>query len=377
MSYEPEKFFIGVIDLFSVLLPGAVLSYLLKDHAAARLGLASGYPLDRTEAAIVFIAASYLMGHFTFLAGSTLDNLIYNPMRALTDWGQIGRLARGKELRPSWLRRVAATFLFSPDPDRAVMTAQRMKVFELEDRGAGRSMNTFQWAKARLSKDHPAGLAAVERFEADSKFFRSFIIVLLVLAAHFLWHQQWGRAAACVATLLPTTWRYVDQRFKATEQAYRFVIVLRDWHTSPVTRKPREGEVTHAGGIVTRRIGGALEVLLVQASEGRDEWVLPKGHIELGERPAEAAVREVREESGHWASVERRLTDQLIPVPGAPALTRFYVMRLVEAGEAPSAEGRRQQWLTVPRAIDLATFPQTRELLQLLSKTSTTSTHTE
>jgi 8-oxo-dGTP pyrophosphatase MutT (NUDIX family) len=30
----------------------------------------------------------------------------------------------------------------------------------------------------------------------------------------------------------------------------------------------------------------------------RDEWVFPKGHMEEGERPEDAAIREVREETG-------------------------------------------------------------------------------
>jgi 8-oxo-dGTP pyrophosphatase MutT (NUDIX family) len=30
----------------------------------------------------------------------------------------------------------------------------------------------------------------------------------------------------------------------------------------------------------------------------RDEWVFPKGHLEMGERPEDAAIREVREETG-------------------------------------------------------------------------------
>jgi hypothetical protein len=42
-------------------------------------------------------------------------------------------------------------------------------------------MNGFQWSKIWLSEKHPEGLFAVQRFEADSKFFRSFVIVLPVL----------------------------------------------------------------------------------------------------------------------------------------------------------------------------------------------------
>ena len=37
MSYDPEKFSIGVIDLFSIFLPGAVLTYLVGDALGPRL----------------------------------------------------------------------------------------------------------------------------------------------------------------------------------------------------------------------------------------------------------------------------------------------------------------------------------------------------
>ncbi|HXT19293.1 MAG TPA: NUDIX domain-containing protein, partial [Thermoanaerobaculia bacterium] len=56
-----------------------------------------------------------------------------------------------------------------------------------------------------------------------------------------------------------------------------------------------------AGGLVVR--GG--EVLLIAPRAGR--WQLPKGHVEPGEAPTEAAVREVREETG----VSARVVDTL------------------------------------------------------------------
>lgn len=48
-----------------------------------------------------------------------------------------------------------------------------------------------------------------------------------------------------------------------------------------------------AGGVVVRD----GEILLIALAEGR-RWQLPKGHIEAGESSAEAAAREVHEETG-------------------------------------------------------------------------------
>ena len=57
--------------------------------------------------------------------------------------------------------------------------------------------------------------------------------------------------------------------------------------------KSAEERQHSAGGIVMR----GEEVLLISTAGGR-RWQLPKGHLEGAERPAEAAVREVREETG-------------------------------------------------------------------------------
>ncbi|MDB5034297.1 MAG: hydrolase [Chlorobi bacterium] len=58
-----------------------------------------------------------------------------------------------------------------------------------------------------------------------------------------------------------------------------------------------------AGGVVLRRTGeGQLEVLLIQHSMHRG-WSFPKGWVEPGETPQQAAIREVEEESGVLAEI--------------------------------------------------------------------------
>ena len=51
-----------------------------------------------------------------------------------------------------------------------------------------------------------------------------------------------------------------------------------------------------AGGVVVKEQAGELKVLLIKDSYGR--WTWPKGHIEEGESPAQAALREITEETG-------------------------------------------------------------------------------
>ena len=48
-----------------------------------------------------------------------------------------------------------------------------------------------------------------------------------------------------------------------------------------------------AGGVVINRQGSVLLV-----NQRGTTWSLPKGHVEPGEAPLAAAVREIREESG-------------------------------------------------------------------------------
>ena len=51
-----------------------------------------------------------------------------------------------------------------------------------------------------------------------------------------------------------------------------------------------------SGGIIYRKNKGKFEIALVLDSFSR--WTFPKGHIEKGEKPEEAGLREVGEEIG-------------------------------------------------------------------------------
>jgi 8-oxo-dGTP pyrophosphatase MutT (NUDIX family) len=58
----------------------------------------------------------------------------------------------------------------------------------------------------------------------------------------------------------------------------------------------RQLEVS-SGGVIYRKLDQAIEVALARARQG-PVWCLPKGRVEASETLEEAAVREVREETG-------------------------------------------------------------------------------
>jgi 8-oxo-dGTP pyrophosphatase MutT (NUDIX family) len=392
MGFEPQKFFIGLVDFFSILLPGALLAYMCINWGVPTLfNGPRSYPLNGAEHWMVFLFASYLLGHFIFMIGALLDDWLYERARRLTDRGQIKRLAKGEALDDrDWRRFARMKILFGKEADRAVTQVEWIKARTLEPLSAEHAINAFQWCKARLAKDHPEGLIVVQRFEADSKFFRSFFVVLVILGIivvlqcrSFVTPLKWFGSGSpvdwtpvLILALMPLALlRYIDQRFKATQHAYWQMLTLESAKPRPAPLQRPRHEPTHAGGVVYRsRIDDqkreTIEYLLLQASDNRDRWVLPKGHIEPGEDPRETAVREVREETGNWARVVEWIGDKRLGAGAGAPLVRFYLMELAEPRTEPwPKENREEEWLQLNEAITKAHFPETGELLEKASTT--------
>jgi len=92
-------------------------------------------------------------------------------------------------------------------------------------------------------------------------------------------------------------------------------------------------DMTHAGGVVVRsEADDGLRVLLIRSKDGA-HWVLPKGHIDPGETAREAAIREVREESG--------IVGEVVGELGVDAYTMEHPPRRPD-NEAPSKHSKKQ-----------------------------------
>jgi 8-oxo-dGTP pyrophosphatase MutT (NUDIX family) len=130
--------------------------------------------------------------------------------------------------------------------------------------------------------------------------------------------------------------------------------------------------LSHAGGIVYRK--QRTERMLVESSENRSERVLPKGHIEPGEDPRITAVRDVKEETGHWARIRNFLEDNRLGRDTNAPYVRWFVLDSVEEPTARRCEERKCFWFSLEDAIDKATFDDTKALLRRVDERFGSST---
>lgn len=125
-------------------------------------------------------------------------------------------------------------------------------------------------------------------------------------------------------------------------------------------------EYSHAGGVVFRADRGGIEYLLVRPKKpefGRDEWVLPKGHIERRDHDApETAVREVKEETGFDARVVAPVGTAAFRAGGDEIRVVYYLMEVI--GKESGGDGRGLEWFSLNEALAKATHPSTRQILR-------------
>jgi 8-oxo-dGTP diphosphatase len=108
--------------------------------------------------------------------------------------------------------------------------------------------------------------------------------------------------------------------------------------------------VVAAGGIVLRQEKTPL--IAVVRLRKRNEWVLPKGKLDDGETPRDAAEREVLEETGHDVSVHEFVGTLVYESGGRFKVVHYWRM---EADDEPSHELmddiKAVDWLPLDEAV--------------------------
>jgi 8-oxo-dGTP pyrophosphatase MutT (NUDIX family) len=120
-----------------------------------------------------------------------------------------------------------------------------------------------------------------------------------------------------------------------------------------------------AGGLVWREGRDGPELAVVHRSRHED-WSLPKGKLEDGEAPDQAALREVLEEVGCRARITSYADRVVYAVGGRPKVVFFWHMTPVDEDARSPVEGEidRVEWLPVAEALELLSYEGERELVR-------------
>lgn len=133
--------------------------------------------------------------------------------------------------------------------------------------------------------------------------------------------------------------------------------------------RARTRRETSAGGVVFRREPDRPHFLLIY--DGHGNWGFPKGHVEEGEDPAEAARREIAEETGltglvfhgslatidWWFRFQGRLIHKYC---------YFFLFESRDGAPAPQAEEgiRCCEWRSADPALEALTHENARQVLR-------------
>jgi 8-oxo-dGTP pyrophosphatase MutT (NUDIX family) len=128
--------------------------------------------------------------------------------------------------------------------------------------------------------------------------------------------------------------------------------------------------VQAAGGVpIRRRDDGTVEVLLVHRPRYMD-WTFPKGKVKGGEREEDAALRELREETGLVCELGRELAStHYTDLKLRDKTVRYWAMENCSGRFERNDEVDRVEWLTLDEAAGRLSHRRDLDVLQSLELT--------
>ena len=199
MADKPSDFFLGALDFFGILVPGAVCAAVAivlfpeQIHSAAAL-----LPLEGGERSVAFAVAAYLLGYLLNVAGAVLDR-IWDPLQSRAFERYFGKalVDRTRE-RMSQSLSPADTGLISP----------------------------FRWAITNVRASFPVWAADLDRLSAHTALFRSMTVLATLTTLVVLGKRLWISSLLCALLATVCLFMYRMLRWTNLRTVFEYYIAL-------------------------------------------------------------------------------------------------------------------------------------------------------
>jgi 8-oxo-dGTP diphosphatase len=130
-------------------------------------------------------------------------------------------------------------------------------------------------------------------------------------------------------------------------------------------------QIRAAGGLVVDTTGDEVRIVLIHRDR-YDDWCLPKGKLHDDESFADAALREVAEETGLICELGDELAEVNYDVKGRPKVVRYWAMAAVggELGPEDDHEVSDLAWFEIGAARAKVSYPADRQVIDAWTERS-------
>jgi hypothetical protein len=191
MGYKPSDFFIGSFEFFSVIIPGAIGTYILwflfKDTQ-----LSSAFPIPAGTAAwIAFAVTSFILGYAVQPPSHILNRLYDYTYR---------RYQRRKG---------------DPLLDFATSKA-KLAIPNITKTGS-----VYEWTRVEVLAKDPSIKDDVEKTQGVSKLFRSLCFFVLIGVLGAFWLKQWSIGGVLLVAAVVFFLIFCERRWSASSLVYQ------------------------------------------------------------------------------------------------------------------------------------------------------------
>lgn len=193
-----DKLKLGILDLLTILVPGGFLLIFIRPFLQGYIEIiARSFPTLSSKDPVLyagFIAIAYILGCFIYFIASYLDSWVYE--------------------------NVSKVFWYNPALTAYIIDLKTAQT-GIPDR---KVINAFKWSCGWLLKHHPPMYDEVERVMAESKFFRSMVLVSVIAGFIMIGSQPLLTIPLFILALFSLV-RYLTQRKKSINMAYEYIII--------------------------------------------------------------------------------------------------------------------------------------------------------